>query len=160
MMPSGEAEDIVMFRVVSTNDEKGAAVASVDGSECIIDGYGANYGSITGEAKQGNQWMSELKQTGSTGCRGVAGPGRPKGSQNKLTGILKDAIIVAGENAGSRYGNQGLVSYLQEQAVQNPVAFMTLLGKVLPLQVATGSENQDTIIEVTFVGLEPRSDQS
>jgi hypothetical protein len=33
---------------------------------------------------------------------------------------------------------QGLVGYLEKQALTNPVAFMGLLGKVLPLQVAGG----------------------
>jgi len=64
--------------------------------------------------------MPGIKQTGNTGCRGITGPGRPKGSQNKVTSVLKDAILIAGENAGSKFGNDGLVSYLQEQAIQNP----------------------------------------
>ena len=61
--------------------------------------------------------------------------GRQKGTPNKVTGLLKEAILLAGEQAGNKVGNEGLVSYLQHQAEQNPVAYMTLLGKVLPLQV-------------------------
>lgn len=64
---------------------------------------------------------------------GTPGPGRPKGVPNKTTTALKDAILDAGMQAG---GREGLVGYLKAQAVENPVAFMTLLGKVLPLQVA------------------------
>ena len=79
--------------------------------------------------------MLANKQTGNKGCRGLAGPGRPKGSRNKVSGLLKEAILLAAENAGNQIGNEGLVSYLEEQAIQHPAAFMTLLGKVLPMQV-------------------------
>jgi hypothetical protein len=59
--------------------------------------------------------------------------GRPNGSKNKTTTQLKEAILAAAEWAG---GDGGLVKYLHEQARMNPGHFMTLLGKVLPLQVA------------------------
>jgi hypothetical protein len=57
--------------------------------------------------------------------------GRPKGSVNKTTALLKDAILKAAEAAHP----EGMVGYLQEQAIKNPGPFMTLLGKVLPMQV-------------------------
>ena len=41
--------------------------------------------------------------------------------------------------------------YLREQAAQNPVAFMTLLGKVLPLQIgADQMDSHEPITGVTF----------
>ena len=62
------------------------------------------------------------------------GPGRPKGSLNKTTALLKDAIIQAAQNSG---GDDGLVGYLQKQAdKENSAPFMALLGKVLPMQVS------------------------
>jgi hypothetical protein len=70
----------------------------------------------------------------------AAGKGRPKGAVNKTTAVLKDAILKAGEDAGNKVGNGGLVSYLAFQATENPTSFMTLLGKVLPLQVAGDPE--------------------
>ena len=97
--------------------------------------------------------MLPNKQTGNNGRRGLAGPGRPKGSKNKVTGILKDAILLAGENAGNRFDNQGLVSYLEHQAIENLVAFMSLLGKVLPLTLQ-GPQHDDMVIEVTIGGEE------
>jgi hypothetical protein len=34
-----------------------------------------------------------------------------------------------------------MIGYLTEQAAENPSAFLSLLGKVLPLQVTGDSEN-------------------
>ncbi len=62
-------------------------------------------------------------------------PGRPKGSPNKVTSLLKDATIKAAENAGNKAGDDGLVSYLEDQAINNPSPFLALLGKVLPMQM-------------------------
>ena len=72
---------------------------------------------------------------------GTPGPGRPKGSQNKTTTFLKDAILKAAEKAGKQYGSEGMVSYLEAQANTNPGPFMALLGKVLPMQVIGDDEN-------------------
>lgn len=65
-----------------------------------------------------------------------AGKGRPRGSKNKTTALLKDAILIAAQQAG---GADGLVGYLTLQAFENPTAFMGLLGRVLPMQV-TGED--------------------
>lgn len=66
-------------------------------------------------------------KVGSTGKRAKTG-GRVKGTPNKLTGALKDMILSALDTAGGE-------KYLVAQAFDNPSAFMTLVGKVLPLQV-------------------------
>ena len=58
-----------------------------------------------------------------------AGKGRPKGVPNKVTSELKSMILGALDDAGGQ-------AYLALQARENPTAFMTLVGKVLPLQVA------------------------
>ena len=74
--------------------------------------------------------MSEEPKVGkNTGNRGK---GRPKGSPNKTTAIIKDAIIQAATNAG----DGDMVEYLTQQARLNPGPFMSLLGKVLPMQIA------------------------
>lgn len=83
--------------------------------------------------------------------RGNAGKGRPKGAPNKTTALLKDAILKAAEQAGNKVGDQGLVSYLEDQAVKNPGPFMSLLGKVLPMQV-TGEDGNALEINVTIGG--------
>lgn len=73
-----------------------------------------------------------------------AGMGRVKGTPNKTTALLKDAILKAAENAG---GKAGLVGYLQQQATDNPGPFLALLGKVLPMQV-TGSDGGPLTVEI------------
>ena len=64
--------------------------------------------------------------------------GRAKGTPNKTTALLKDAILKAAEQAG---GKEGLVGYLKVQATANPGPFMALLGKVLPTQVGGDPDN-------------------
>ena len=78
--------------------------------------------------------------------QGRPGPGRPKGSLNKTTALLKDAILKAAEDAGNRIGDEGMVSYLIDQADKNPTAFMGLLGKVLPMQIAGDEDNPLKIV--------------
>ena len=71
-------------------------------------------------------------------ARGTKTGGRKKGTPNKTTALLKDAILVAAANAGKEGGLEG---YLTCQAVLNPGPFMALLGKVLPMQIG-GDEDQ------------------
>ena len=71
-------------------------------------------------------------------ARGVKTGGRKKGTPNKTTAVLKDAILLAAERAG---GDGGLVAYLEGQAAANPQSFLPLLGKVLPLQIAGDADN-------------------
>ena len=63
-------------------------------------------------------------------AKGQKTGGRQKGTPNKTTAFLKDAILMAAEGAHK----DGMVGYLIEQAAANPAAFLTLLGKVLPIQ--------------------------
>jgi hypothetical protein len=42
---------------------------------------------------------------------------------------------MAAEEAGGRGPEGGLVGYLKKQALENPTAFLSLLGKVIPLHV-------------------------
>ena len=65
--------------------------------------------------------------------------GRTKGTPNKLTGDVRAMILGALNTVGGE-------AYLARQAEENPGAFMTLLGKVLPTQV-TGKEGRDLLPE-------------
>jgi hypothetical protein len=62
------------------------------------------------------------------------GPGRPKGSVNKLTMDIKSMVIAALDKAGGE-------DYLLDQANNNPNAFMTLVGKIIPTQVTGDKDN-------------------
>lgn len=63
--------------------------------------------------------------------------GRAKGVPNKVTRDLKEMILGALDDAGGR-------KYLLAQAKVNPVAFMTLIGKVLPTTLANDPDNPIT----------------
>lgn len=84
------------------------------------------------------------KQTLEIG-KGKPGPGRPKGVPNKSTQLLKDAILKAADQSHP----DGMVGYLQTQAIENPGPFMALLGKVLPMQV-TGEDGGPVQTTVTI----------
>ena len=77
-----------------------------------------------------------------------AGKGRKKGIPNKTTALLKDAILRAAEGAG---GKDGLIGYLKTQASKNPGPFMSLLGKVLPMQVTGDPENPSALNHTVIV---------
>lgn len=81
------------------------------------------------------------------------GNGRPKGATNRVTRELKEMILGALDGAGGEL-------YLIEQAEKNPSAFMTLIGKVLPMQVnadlTSGGERLD--LTINFVRNKNASD--
>lgn len=77
------------------------------------------------------------------------GPGRPKGVSNKITVLLKDAIIRATEMTGNPDDakQKGLVGYFRWLAKVEPKAHATLLGKILPTQI-TGEDGKAITINV------------
>jgi hypothetical protein len=77
-----------------------------------------------------------------------AGKGRKKGVPNKTTAALKDMILKALDQADPK----GSVAYLVKQADANPTAFLTLVGKVLPLDV-NAQHGGEIIARVVFKGL-------
>jgi hypothetical protein len=60
--------------------------------------------------------------------------GRQKGTPNKMTKALKDMILGALEAKGGQ-------EYLELQADKNPVAFLNLVGKVLPTTLQGDPDN-------------------
>lgn len=66
--------------------------------------------------------------------------GSRKGIPNKATKALKDMILGALDGAGGQ-------TYLQEQAEENPKAFLTLVGKVLPMQIEGSGEGGAIIVK-------------
>lgn len=60
--------------------------------------------------------------------KGVRYGGRKKGTPNKISATLKDIILESLADIGGK-------AYLVEQSAKNPTAYMSLIGRVLPLQV-------------------------
>jgi hypothetical protein len=85
-----------------------------------------------------------------TGQFGKGNPGKPKGAINKTTGEVKAMVLAALERAGG-------VEYLEARAndPRTAVAFLTLVGKVLPMQV-TGPDGGDMKLNVTVKYVKPR----
>ncbi|MEM6833297.1 MAG: hypothetical protein AAF562_06700 [Pseudomonadota bacterium] len=82
---------------------------------------------------------------------GNAGKGRPKGSLNKTTATLKEAILKAAEVHGfDGDGTEGLEGYLRKVAGEDVKAFCTLLGKVLPLQVEGTGDDGEIIFKTVY----------
>ena len=74
---------------------------------------------------------------------------------NKASGILKEAILKAAIKAGNQLGEDGLVSYLEAQALKNASSFLTLLGKVLPAELNSEGQELKTVTKIELVALSP-----
>jgi hypothetical protein len=75
---------------------------------------------------------------------GKPGPGRPKGSRNKVTGVAKDIIAEAADRLG---GVERLVAWAKEDAQNERAYWAQIFPKLLPLQVA-GDPNAPLIHEI------------
>ena len=64
--------------------------------------------------------------------------GRPKGSCNKTTSTVKEAIALAGDRLG---GVDRLVSWAQEDPKNEAAFWTTIYPKLLPLQLSGDPEN-------------------
>ena len=80
---------------------------------------------------------------------GVSGnpAGKPKGTPNKITVALREAILAAGEAAG---GEGGLTAYLTRLALENSSAYAGLLAKVLPTTLSADESNGGTGVQLVF----------
>lgn len=75
--------------------------------------------------------------------------GSRKGIPNKVTADLKAMILGALDQAG---GEQ----YLLSQAHENPKAFLSLLARVLPMQVQGDKDNPLYIAKIERVVVDPK----
>jgi hypothetical protein len=80
--------------------------------------------------------------------------GRAKGTPNRTTQTLKDAILAAADEAHP----DGKVGYLKWLAVNNSTAFASLLGKVLPKEIEAGVNVRHTLEDLVLASMrqEPR----
>jgi hypothetical protein len=83
----------------------------------------------------------------------MAGKGNPRtggrkvGTPNKITRSLKEDILEAFLKVGG-------ADYLVGKARENPTAFMSLLGRVLPTELS-GEQRQDIIVRIMRFGDKP-----
>jgi len=65
--------------------------------------------------------------------------GRVAGTPNKVTKELKESILAALDGVGG-------IDYLQRTAESHPAAFLSLIGKVLPMTIQGPGENGELLI--------------
>ena len=91
--------------------------------------------------------MSEKQTKLSTGRGGKrTGAGRPKGSIDKGNAAIRELIAMALHELGG-------VEYLKSTAMSHPAAFLSLIGKTMPLQV-TGEGGGAVKMELSAPWLE------
>jgi hypothetical protein len=83
-----------------------------------------------------------------------AGPGRPKGLQNKTTLAAKEAIALAAERLG---GVDRLVAWAEEDPKNESAYWTTIYPKLLPLQVS-GEGGGPIVTRLEIVGVRPDGD--
>ena len=102
------------------------------------------------KAAKFKQEQPAIRRPGGTPFQpGVSGnpAGKPKGTLNKVTKDLKQAILGALEAAG---GKEGGVGYLRRLAIENSSAFASLLGKVLPTTLAADESSGGLGVKMVF----------
>jgi len=77
--------------------------------------------------------MAQGKKTG----------GRVAGTPNKATKAVKDAVIEAFELAGG-------VGYLVQVAKDDPKTFLSIVAKVIPLQVEGAGANGEIVFKTVY----------
>ena len=76
------------------------------------------------------------------------GTGRQKGTRNRTTTLLKDAILQAATLVGQDgKGKDGLVGYLKMLAVKERAVYSRLLEKVLPMQLHLEDKTKNYTVE-------------
>jgi len=77
------------------------------------------------------------------------GAGRKPGSRNLTSQKLRELVFKALEQQEG-----GAIGYLKMQAVQEPRAFLSLLGKLLPTQITGEDGDPVRITQIELVPLE------
>lgn len=91
--------------------------------------------------------------------KGTKTGGGAKDSTNKTTAPLKEAIIDAAKSTGrDGCGKEELTGYCCKLAREEPKAFATLLGRVLPMQLtgADGDPLELLLQEISGNAVRPR----
>ena len=105
----------------------------------------AERGNDTPSGKMPAKVADDSRRNPKNGVRpGERRGGRQKGTPNKFSGDVKNMILAALDKKGG-------VDYLAEQADANPAAFLSLVGKVLPMTVQGDADNPvKTVLEIVW----------
>ncbi len=80
--------------------------------------------------------------------------GRRRGTPNRTTALLKDAVLRAADIQGNKRSEDkrypGLEKYLVWLSAEYPAAFTSLLSKVLPLQIGGTTDGDGINIQIHF----------
>lgn len=95
--------------------------------------------------------ISKLEKSTARRLPPNAGKGRKPGSRNKTTGTAKQMILAALDRAGGEV-------WLARQAEENPVAFMSLLARLIPTEANINADvtAHSQITEIRRTIVDPR----
>ena len=78
-------------------------------------------------------------------------PGRPKGSLSSSTRTVKEMVEMALKASGG-------ARYLQNQAIENPQAFLALVGKLIPKAIVGDDASSPVKIEIVTKWMDESKD--
>ena len=137
-------------RQVLGNDKKAAHSSGAVETKTVQDEYDAK-----GKLPLESNAVLKTKPTEKSLTKKAAQKKREAVGEKKASGILKEAILKAAIKAGNQLGEDGLVSYLEAQALKNASSFLTLLGKVLPAELNSEGQELKTVTKIELVALSP-----
>lgn len=98
--------------------------------------------------KNSNGAVVEKKSMKSTRGGARAGAGRPAGSLDKGNSLIREMVVSALDKAGG-------VKYLTSIAASHPAAFLSLVGKVMPVQIEGAGPNGEIQATLTIEYVRP-----
>ena len=137
-------------RQVLGNDKKAAHSSGAVETKTVQDENDGN-----GKLPLESNAVLKTKPTEKSLTKKAAQKKREALGEKKASGILKEAILKAAIKAGNQLGEDGLVSYLEAQALKNASSFLTLLGKVLPSELNSEGQERKTVTKIELVALSP-----
>src|SRR5215831_15405577 len=72
------------------------------------------------------------------------GPGRARGQLSAPKALLRDAFVIAANEAGGG-GKDGVVNYLKRIAITHPAVFVPALTRIIPLEITARSDHRITV---------------
>lgn len=87
---------------------------------------------------------------------GKPGPGRPKGSTDKIGRSIREMVQEALNRSGQNLGGDDGTKYFELLAITEPKAFAMLVGKCIPLQIGADPNSPPIIQRIERVIVQPQ----